>query len=145
MIKRSKQYLVAFVGVVSFVLGLLGIVLPLLPTTPFILLAAFCFARSSPGLDQWLRNHPTWGKLIVQFSDGKGVATAIKTRAIILIWLSLGISMLILFQLWSTLLLVFLGLCLTSYLSYLPTRSPQDTPKGNEDTPKGNEVNSQAN
>jgi uncharacterized protein len=126
VIKRSKQYLIGFFGVLSLALGLLGIVLPLLPTTPFILLAAFCFARSSPRLDQWLRNHPALGKIILQFSDGKGVNKAIKAKALILIWSSLTISMLIIFKLWSTLLLSAIGLSLTAYLLFLPTRLPEE-------------------
>ncbi len=48
-------------GTISLALGILGILLPLLPTTPFLLLAAFCFARSSPRLYRWLIVHPLLG------------------------------------------------------------------------------------
>ncbi len=52
------------VGLTATVTGIAGIVLPLLPTTPFLLLAAFAFARSSPALHDWLLQHPTLGRMI---------------------------------------------------------------------------------
>ena len=51
-------------GLVSLGLGIVGIVLPILPTVPFILLASFCFSRSSERLHQWMLNHPKFGKSI---------------------------------------------------------------------------------
>ncbi len=51
-------------GLVSVAVGAVGVVLPLLPTTPFLLIAAFAFARSSSRLDRWLREHRTFGALI---------------------------------------------------------------------------------
>lgn len=56
---RRIVYLVA--GWAAVILGLIGAVLPLLPTVPFMILAAFCFARSSPRLEAWLVNHPVFG------------------------------------------------------------------------------------
>ena len=54
-------------GLLSTGAGIAGIVLPLVPTTPFILLAAFCFARSSPRLEHWILNHRTFGPMIVHW------------------------------------------------------------------------------
>ena len=52
------------VGWISLALGVLGIVLPLLPTTPFVLLSAFCFSKSSARFHQWLLNHRVFGPLV---------------------------------------------------------------------------------
>ena len=54
-------------GLVSLGLGIIGAVLPLLPTTPFVLLAAFCFARSSPRLQLWLERHRVFGPMIANW------------------------------------------------------------------------------
>ena len=53
---RMKKILYMIVGCVSIILGIVGVVLPILPTVPFVLLAAFCFARSSERLDGWFKN-----------------------------------------------------------------------------------------
>ncbi|MEM1380695.1 MAG: YbaN family protein [Pseudomonadota bacterium] len=57
------------VGVVALGLGMLGVILPLLPTTPFILLAAFAFARSSQRWHDWLVAHPVFGPMIANWRD----------------------------------------------------------------------------
>ncbi len=58
---ESKRYLLISIGAMSLILGLIGIVVPLLPTTPFLLLSAVCFANSSPRLHAWLVDHPQFG------------------------------------------------------------------------------------
>jgi uncharacterized membrane protein YbaN (DUF454 family) len=54
-------------GLLSLAIGIVGIVLPLLPTAPFVILAAFCFARSSPRLEYWLETHPRFGPTIANW------------------------------------------------------------------------------
>jgi len=65
-----KKNLWLLTGLTSLMLGVLGIVLPILPTTPFLLLTAMAFANSSPKLHQWLMNHPRWGQIIQNWHDG---------------------------------------------------------------------------
>ena len=79
-------------GVVAVALGLIGIALPLLPTTPFMILAAACFARSSPRFYQWLVDHPRLGPWIRDYLDGNGIPLKGKVYAIGLMWLSIGVS-----------------------------------------------------
>ena len=68
---KSKAYIAA--GFVCVVLGIAGIPLPLLPTTPFLLLAAFCFARGSERWHQWLMTHPTLSPYILAFQGKRGL------------------------------------------------------------------------
>ncbi|PJK30180.1 YbaN family protein [Minwuia thermotolerans] len=62
--------------------GIAGIVLPLVPTTPFLLLAAFAFARSSPRLHDWLTGHPRLGPPIAHWREGGCIAPRIKVIAV---------------------------------------------------------------
>lgn len=69
-------------GLVAMALGLLGIVLPLLPTTPFLLLAAFCFARSSPALHDWIVQHPRLGPPIRDWRNHGAISGRAKIAAV---------------------------------------------------------------
>ncbi|PJE79225.1 Inner membrane protein YbaN [invertebrate metagenome] len=76
------RFFLVLAGIVSLALGILGIVLPLLPTTPFVLLSAYCFARSSQRLHQWLLCHPWFGKLLTYWEKHRGIQASHKRRAI---------------------------------------------------------------
>lgn len=83
------------VGFLSLALGVVGIVLPLLPTTPFLLLSAFCFARSSEKFHDWLLNHPYFGKSIKHWQEKGAISRKAKVSAMCVIALTLLISVLI--------------------------------------------------
>lgn len=112
----ATKYFLIIIGWLSVILGVIGIVLPLLPTTPFILLAATCFAKSSPRFHTWLKQHKYFGPIIDHYKSGHPIPIAARNRALFFIWLSLGISMYLLHQLWITLLFTSLGCLLTIYL-----------------------------
>lgn len=86
------RYLLLAIGWLSVALGVIGIFLPVLPTTPFLLLAAACFARSSPRFHAWLVNHPHLGPWIRDYLSGQGIPLKGKVYAIGLMWLSIGLS-----------------------------------------------------
>ena len=70
-------------GMLALGLGLIGVPLPLLPTTPFLLLAVFCFARSSPRLHDWLVHHPRFGPPIRNWRENGAISRKNKTFAMI--------------------------------------------------------------
>jgi uncharacterized membrane protein YbaN (DUF454 family) len=90
-----------FGGVVFVAMGAIGVILPLLPTTPFLLLAAYCFARSSPKLHGWLLNHPTFGPLISNWDRYGSIDRRSKRIAIIVILMTLGLSLAIRVPWWA--------------------------------------------
>ncbi len=69
------------IGLVSLLLGVLGVFLPLLPTTPFVLLSAFCFSKSSTRMHSWLLNHRIFGQLIMDWEAHGVIRTKIKVIA----------------------------------------------------------------
>lgn len=80
-----KPLLIA-IGCVSLTLGVLGIFLPVLPTTPFLLLSAACFARSSQRFYNWLIGHPKLGGYIEGYLNGKGIPLKAKIYSLLLMW-----------------------------------------------------------
>ena len=87
-------------GVASVALGVLGIFLPLLPTVPLILLAAFCFARSSSRAHAWLVNHPTLGPMIDDWNRRGAISRKAKWAATVSILVVLSISVALGLKLW---------------------------------------------
>lgn len=75
-------------GLLAIALGIAGIFLPLLPTTPFVLLAAFCFARGSPRWEAWLLAHPRFGPMVRNWRDHR----AIPLRAKQLAWTMMAVG-----------------------------------------------------
>lgn len=82
----------ATVGGVSLALGLAGVVVPLLPATPFFLLAAFGFARSSPRLHDWLVFHPRFGPAIRDWQAHGAIAPKAKRLAVLAIVVTFALS-----------------------------------------------------
>ncbi len=82
----------AIVGILSLGLGVVGIVLPLLPTVPFVLLAAFCFARSSERLHAWLLTHQRFGPFIEDWNQRGAISLPVKRLSTLSILVVFAIS-----------------------------------------------------
>ncbi len=89
------QYIWAALGLISVGLAVVGIALPLLPTVPFLLLAAFFFARSSSRLHNWLISHRTFGPMIVDWQSTGAIRPVAKKAATLSIAAVFGLSILI--------------------------------------------------
>ncbi len=83
------RYILTLLGLISLGLGILGIFLPVLPTTPLLLLAAALFLRSNRGLYDWLLNHPSLGPYINNFLVYKAIPLKIKVISVSMVWLTL--------------------------------------------------------
>ncbi len=115
-----RRYLFNFAGGVCLVLGLAGVFLPLLPTTPFVLLASACFMRGSERFDTWLRSHKTFGPILNDWQRHRGVSERVKKRAAVAMVVSFAISIWIVPLIWLKIALL-VGLCvLLSWFLRLP-------------------------
>ena len=125
---KFLRLLLYLIGWFSLIMAGLGIIFPILPTTPFLLLATLCFMRSSPKLHGWLTNHPKLGPPINNYFAGKGISAKNKTLALVTMWASLLISAFwVLGFLWAKILLPALGVAISWYLLSLPTyKASQD-------------------
>lgn len=121
------RILLTCLGYVALALGVLGAFLPLLPTTPFLLLAAFCFLHGSPRMHAWLMSHRILGPYIRDFQAGRGIPLRSKGIALALMWPSLAVSAWIMPVPWARWLLLIPGIGVTIYLLRLPTRPAGDT------------------
>lgn len=90
--KRWVRILLIICGFVSLVVGMLGIFLPLLPTTPFLLLSAYCFARSSRKFHRWLLGNTILGKYIRNYREGRGMTLRAKICTLSLLWATILVS-----------------------------------------------------
>lgn len=92
MRKQIKKYLLIFFGLLSVVLGVIGAVLPILPTTPFLILALACFANSSPYFHQRLLKNPWFGTALQQWEENRSITRAVKIKAMLLLILTFSLS-----------------------------------------------------
>jgi len=110
------------VGWVSLALGTIGLFLPVLPTTPFVLLAAACFMKSSDRLHKWLVEHPIFGTHIADYLAGEGLTRKTKAVAISTLWGSVAVSTVFFVpHLLADVIVVAIAASVTVYLLRLPT------------------------
>ena len=113
------RFLWAALGLICVGLGLIGIVLPILPTVPFMLLAAFFFARSSARLHSWLVTHPTFGPPIIDWHERGAINPRVKRIATVSIAAVFAISLALGLKPW---LLALQAAILTAVLVFIWSR-----------------------
>ncbi len=117
----TKKYLFIAAGSVSVALGVVGIFLPLLPTVPFLLLAAFLYARSSQRLYNWLKNHRVLGPYIYDYVTYRSVRLNVKVGTLLLLWLTLSVSILLVPNLYVRIFLLAVGCGVSIHVLTLKT------------------------
>ena len=123
---RKPLWIIA--GSLFLGLGVLGIFVPGLPTTPFLLLAAGCYLRGSDRLYQKLINHPRLGRYIREWQETKGLSKKVKIRSLLLMWVMILLSVTLLIKTWvPRIIILVIGLIGTIVMGWvLPTTGGSD-------------------
>jgi uncharacterized protein len=108
-LNSAKKAVLVAAGSLCLGLAVLGVFLPLLPTTPFLLLASACYVRSSERLHGWLMGNRMLGGYIRNFSERRGVPLRARVTTVVLLWLPLLYSVYRLDLPWLELILVLMG------------------------------------
>src|SRR5574341_239961 len=122
--------LLVAIGTLAVAVGIVGIFVPVLPTTPFLLLAAACYARSSDRFLRWLLYNPWFGSYVRNYRERQGMPKRLKLLTLLALWLTLGLSAAIAVPAWwGRIALIVVGLGVTIHLLRINTYRPAPDPK----------------
>lgn len=120
--KDIRKALLIFFGTLFVALGVLGMFLPLVPTTVFLLMAAYCYSKSSEKFHNWLLSNRWCGAYIKNYKSGRGISARQKASTIALLWASIGFSMwYVSGALWFNLLMLAIAISVTVHLLWIKT------------------------
>lgn len=109
------------VGTISLAIGVVGILLPVLPTTPFLLVTAACYARASTRLYGWLLGQRSLGPIIAEWRRSRSFPPGVKTRALVAVAITFGISLVLIDSLMIRVVLLIVAAILMTFLARIPT------------------------
>jgi len=122
---RAAGLLLKIGGTLSLIIGGAGIVLPLLPTTPFLLLAAVCYARSSERWYRWLLYNRWFGSYIRNWHEGRGIPMKTKVLSILFLILTIGYSAAVVVPFFiGKVALILIAVCVSVHILSVPTLEP---------------------
>ena len=109
-------------GTICTALGIIGIFVPLLPTTPFLLLAAACYARSSERFYNWLLNNRVFGRYVRDYLQKRGISLRVKIITLVLLWATIILSAIFATDaLWLRILLTVIAVGVTIHILWIRT------------------------
>jgi len=109
-------------GTVSLAVGTIGIVLPILPTTPLLLLALACYCRSSKRMTKWVLTNKYFGSYIRRYKEGKGIPIKTKIIALATLWITISYSAFFIVNIWIVQLILFaIATAVSIHIIRLPT------------------------
>jgi len=110
------------VGTVSLAIGTIGIVLPILPTTPLLLLALACYCRSSKRMTKWVLTNKYFGSYIRRYKEGKGIPIKTKIATIATLWITISYSAFFIVNIWIVQLILFaIAIAVSIHILRVPT------------------------
>jgi hypothetical protein len=118
-----KRFLWTTLGTLSLILGAVGAILPVMPTTPFLLLAAACYYRGSDRMHDWLLTNRWFGRYIADYRSGLGVPLKTKVLSLAMLWVSIGLSAVLFADTWGLrIILAIVAVGVTVHLLMIKTR-----------------------
>jgi len=109
-------------GTISLAVGTIGIVLPILPTTPLLLLALACYCRSSKRMTKWVLTNKYFGSYIRRYKEGKGIPIKTKIIALAALWITISYSAFFIVNIWIVQLILFaIATAVSIHIIRLPT------------------------
>jgi len=123
----TKRRLLIGAGTLSTGIGIIGAFIPILPTTPFLLLAAACYTRSSERFYQGLINNRVFGAYVRNYIEGRGMPIRMKILTILLLWLTIGLSITFGVQnIVVRIVLICIAVGVTAHISLIKKRKVED-------------------
>jgi uncharacterized membrane protein YbaN (DUF454 family) len=117
------KYFYLISGFILIAIGVIGIFLPLLPTTIFLILASICFLKSTPKANEWLRNHKVLGGYIDNYQNKTGLTRNVKIANIVTLWTSISLSAFLLTdELYIRIILFIIAIGVTIHLVMIKTK-----------------------
>jgi uncharacterized membrane protein YbaN (DUF454 family) len=121
MERSVKKYLLIMAGSISLALGIIGIMIPVLPTTPFLLLASFCYLRSSKRLYHWMLNNRVFGSYVYNYLTYRAIKRSVKVVSLMLLWITLAVSIALVSNIYLRIFLVAVGIGVSIHVLSLKT------------------------
>ncbi len=119
---KYVRVLLMIAGTFFVVIGMIGVVLPILPTTPFLLLAAACYSKSSKRCHDWLLTNRVFGNYIYNYLKGAGIPMKVKLYTVAFLWITISISAFFFVEiLWVRILLYVIATGVTIHIMTLKT------------------------
>jgi uncharacterized membrane protein YbaN (DUF454 family) len=115
-------------GTVSLAIGTIGIVLPILPTTPLLLLALACYCRSSKRMTKWVLTNKYFGSYIRRYKEGKGIPIKTKIIAIAILWVTISYSAFFIVNNWWIVQLILFAIAIAVSIHILRLPTYRETP-----------------
>lgn len=116
------------IGAASVTMGVIGIFIPVWPTTCFLLLAGWCFARSSPRAERWLHENRFFGRYLNDYRTHGVISGRVRTTSVLTLWAFIGLSVFLLAnRLWAVALLLLIAGAVTAHLYSLPSKAQVST------------------
>ncbi|WP_099466859.1 YbaN family protein [Konateibacter massiliensis] len=110
-----KNKILIAIGFMFLLIGGIGLFLPVLPTTPFVLVAAACFS-SNKKLTDWLKKSKLFGEYITNYKERKGLSTITVIKSLSFLWIMLIISIVYIHSMWAAILLPCIGIAVTTHI-----------------------------